>query len=446
MPNLKDLDRKFYLPLLVSVLCYYLLGYEVERTDSTYLITTYLIAFGAYFYILYQKPQHSQIQMLVIVAVLFRIVLIASFPALSDDIYRFVWDGRLINANIHPFAELPTYYLSSNHAVDGLNLELFNNLNSPEYFTIYPPLAQFVFWLATAFTDSIYGSVVIIRILILLAEIGTLFIGLRLLHRYLLPQRNILIYALNPLVILELTGNLHFEAFMIFFILLSVYCLQHNAITKSAFFMAAGIASKLLPLMLIPLFLRRLKTKSLVRWILLTSLFTALFFIPLLNSELIHGMSKSIGLYFQKFEFNASVYYLIRKLGYWVVGYNIIGSVGKVLPFIVIIFIAFLSLKRLGKANVFEMMMWVLTGYFLLSTTVHPWYITTIIALSIFTNYIYVIFWSSLIFLTYLGYHETGFNENLFVVSLEYVAVFIILGHEIFTNVKNKNSKIAGLI
>lgn len=443
MLNLNSIRKNVYLPLVICLLSYVYVGYFIERWESEELFFAYFFAFISYLYILYQKPGAQQVQGLLAMAILFRLVFIVSFPALSDDIYRFVWDGRLLNAGIHPFAELPSYYLIEGHGVAGLDEELFFKLNSPNYYTIYPPLAQFIYWLATVFTDSIVGSAIIIRVLIIFAEIGTLFIGAKLLQKYSFPSRNILIYALNPLVVVELTGNLHFEAFLIFFLLLSIHCLRHNAISKSAFFMAASIASKLLPLMLLPLFIRRLKLKPLIIWMILIGVFTVIFFMPLFSIDLINGMSSSMCLYFQKFEFNASIYYLIREIGYSMTGYNIIESAGKILPILVLVFIVILSVVKLKQANIFETMMFGLTGYFLLSTTVHPWYITTILVCSIFSNYRYPIIWTGLIFLTYSGYTETGYMENMLWVSLEYFLVITILLYEIITITKNKDSRIA---
>ncbi|MEQ9229236.1 MAG: hypothetical protein RIF46_01035, partial [Cyclobacteriaceae bacterium] len=66
-------------------------------------------------------------------------------PSLSDDFYRFIWDGRLLAHGIHPFAELPGFYLDPSLNIPGIDQSLFDNLNSKEYFTIYPPFAQLIF-------------------------------------------------------------------------------------------------------------------------------------------------------------------------------------------------------------------------------------------------------------------------------------------------------------
>ena len=95
----------------------------------------------------------------------FRALFLFSIPNLSDDFYRFIWDGRLLASGNHPFAQLPVYYMDNNVSIQGINEDLFNKLNSPEYFTIYPALSQYVFWLAASFRQIMcHGSVLVIKV------------------------------------------------------------------------------------------------------------------------------------------------------------------------------------------------------------------------------------------------------------------------------------------
>ncbi|MEQ8924560.1 MAG: hypothetical protein RLO81_02040 [Fulvivirga sp.] len=427
-----------------SILLYVQIAFNTHRFESFTLISSYSLVF-IFYLILVRKYSYSAITInyLLGLAIVIRLILVGAFPSLSDDIYRFIWDGRLLNAGIHPFTEVPSFYMIKGNEVAGLDQPLYSKLNSPEYFTIYPPFAQFVYWVSTYVTDSIYLSCIIIKSLIVLAEVGSIFIGIKLLQRYNLPKRNILLYALNPLVILELTGNLHFEAFMIFFLLLSVYLIHEYSMIRSGFFMAASIASKLIPIMFLPLLLRRLKAKPLLKWYLAILIFSSLFFFPLFRPEFITGMSESLGLYFQKFEFNASIYYIVREVGFWIKGYNIIGFAGKLLALFSFLSIVALSIFYRKSVNIFELMMLALTTYLLLSTIVHPWYITTIIFLSVFTKYRYSIVWSLLIFFTYLGYTKTGFQENMLVVVVEYIVVIAVLIYEIYAVSKKRTPWLA---
>jgi len=79
------------------------------------------------------------------------------------------------------------------------------------------------------------------------------------------------------------------------------------------------------------------------------------------------------------------------------------------------------------------MIFWVLSGYYFISTTVHPWYITNLLLLSIFTNYRFVILWSYTMIFSYFAYGEFNVKESSLWLSLEYIPVFVMLIWEIYS-------------
>jgi len=426
----------YYLLTLFSIIGYAGIAYGVQRHESVLL----LLVFGALFlmYGLIIRQQDSSIEFWIGAAFLFRLIFLFALPSLSDDFYRFIWDGRLWSAGYHPFLELPSTYVQQ--GIGGIDQQLFSKLNSPQYFAIYPPVSQFVYWLSVKVSPhSILGSVIFMRALLIAAEVGSVLIMQNLLKRFALPAKRILIYALNPLVIIELVGNLHFEALIIFFVLLVVYFLVKNRWVISAGAMALAIGSKLLPLIFLPALASMLGVKNVLRYGFLLILILFVFFIPMYNSQVINGMSESLGLYFNKFEFNASVYYLVREFGFWQYGYNIIQTVGWKLGLIAGILILAFSfgngLKWSADVDIkaypklLSDWMWVLCIYFLFATIVHPWYITTLLALSVFTSYRFVVLWTGLIFLSYVGYSQTEFNEVLWITACEYL---FVIGYLIF--------------
>jgi hypothetical protein len=242
-----------------------------------------------------------------------------------------------------------------------------------------------------------------------------------------LSENKVLIYAWNPLVIMELTGNLHLEAVMIFFVLLAVFLLQENRWVPSALSLAAGVAVKLVPLIFLPLLAFRDHWKRVMLYWSICGVAVAGFFLTTWSTALWDGPSSSLTLYFQKFEFNASIYYLVREIGFAVKGYNIIQTAG---PFLALVtFISILVLSRYTHKSMKwpQAMIWALTIYFLMATTVHPWYITTLVALAVFTNYRFPIAWSVLAVLSYAGYLETGYQENMLLVLTEYLFLAVVM-------------------
>lgn len=437
----------YYALILFTAIGYGLIGYDIQRHETPYLISVYAILFLIYLWMI--KQDQLQISFWLTVGFIFRIIFIFSLPSLSDDFYRFIWDGRLWSAGYHPIAELPSTYLKQNIA--GINGELFNHLNSPDYFTIYPPVAQFIFWASVKISpNSVLGSVVVMRVILLLAEVGTLLLIHRLLKRFSLPAKNILVYALNPLVIIELVGNLHFEGLTIFFLLLAAYLVIINKWIGSAMSIALAVGTKLLPLIFIPGLVRTIGVKRFIQYGVVFTAFTLLIFFPLYDQSVFQAMMSSVSLYFNKFEFNASLYYLIREYGFWQYGYNTIQTTGWKLGLIAAILILIFSFRKGLKWNsdmeidslrvLVSDWMWVLSVYFLFVTILHPWYITTLLVFSIFTSYRFPMVWTGLIFLTYAGYTVNGFAENLWLTAFEYI---VVIGYFIFEIISQRNKLIS---
>ena len=177
--------------------------------------------------------------------------------------------------------------------------------------------------------------------------------------------------------------------------------------------------------------IQRLQHRESSRYFVSTNLFfvkidqvvIVLLFVPLLSGAFFNNFGASLDLYFQKFEFNASIYYAIRWVGYQVVGYNWIQSAGPALAVIVllgILTVAFFE-KEITWKNIFGKMLFAICLYLAFATIVHPWYLSLPIVLCLFTPFRFPILWSGLIFLTYINYSYATYVENLWMVEIEYV-------------------------
>ena len=353
-------------------------------------------------------------------------------PNLSEDVYRFIWDGKLWWEGIDTYAFLPSEIIKENI----LSPDLFAQLNSPNYYSIYPPLNQLIFTLGAFFDNTTLG-IIAIRLFIILVEIGTLFLLPKVLQQYGKDPKSLLFYAFNPLVILELSGNLHFEAFVIFFLLWSIYEFEKRRTNKSAIAMGLAISFKLVPLILLASFFRKLNLKQYIKFIFLACLVAAISFLPFLFSDALKGISTSTSLYFMNFEFNASLYYLIREIGFAVKGYNIIATAGPLLGILAFSGMVIFNILASSKMKLPERMLWTYMIYFLFATTVHPWYVLPILVLGLLNGYKFTILWSFLAFFTYWGYSESGFQEHLGIVAVEYISLVIFIVFEVVQKIKN---------
>ncbi|SHK51436.1 glycosyltransferase 87 family protein [Hymenobacter psychrotolerans] len=443
MPQPVSSWRLVHLPaLLLSGAAYIGLAYCTPRAEFGQLAGLFGVAFGLYWLLLQTKlPLRTGL----LAALLLRLLWLPALPALSDDYHRFRWDGLLVAAGVNPYQYRPDELAAVAKELRGASAEtaarqlapqrqqletLYPKLNSPHYYSVYPPVCQAVFGLASGlFPASEQCAVLLMRLVLLLAEAATAGLLLALLRRFELPPHRALWYLLNPLVVVELTGNLHFEALVVTFLLLALWLLVRGRWPGAAGGLALAIGTKLLPLLVLPLLLRRLSWRRFLAVSALTGMVVVLLFLPLVSAELARNIGRSLDLYFRSFEFNASLYYLLRAAGYWLTGYNQIARIGPALAltFIVVIGGLLLGEKRPSWVSLPRTLLLLLTAYYLLATVVHPWYLTPLLALSVFTRYRYLLVWSGLAVLSYAAYQTTAYTENPWLLALEYGGVLLAL-------------------
>ncbi|WP_344930021.1 mannosyltransferase [Aquimarina addita] len=441
--------------ILLTLLFYYSFGYQLERTDFIKMSALWIALFFIYYKII--QSNSNSLKLLGIVALAARIIFLFAIPNLSQDFYRFIWDGRMLLEGLNPYLSLPETWVTEGTIPVAQGKELYEGMGelNGSHYTNYPPISQFCYLIASVFAGkSILGSAIVLRILIILADIGVFFYGRKLLNSLRLPEHRIFWYLLNPFVIIELTGNLHFEGVMIFFIIWSLYLLQKGLWYWSAMVLALAVSVKLVPLLFLPLVFQKFIVGShqlsltqrflkLFSFYVIVLLTTLLLFAPFLSKEFIANFSQTIGLWFQNFEFNASIYYIIRWIGFQTVGWNIIETAGKILPLVIIGLLLLLTFFRKNSSTVavITVMMIGISCYYFLSTTVHPWYIAVPLSLCIFTKYKFPIGWSFIIILSYTAYIDPNFKENLWFITAEYLVVFSIFIYEICRNTQRISLK-----
>ena len=475
LTNLYKYHKTPLLFILLSSIFYLSFAYDLVRTDTLKLLLLYVALFVFAFKII--KTAGFYFRLLVISALLFRLLFLFAIPNLSQDFYRFIWDGRLILEGLNPYLYTPDYFINNGQFPIAQAQELYNGMGSlsASHYSNYPPLNQLCFTIAALVSSkSILGSTIALRILIIAADMGTLYFGKKLLERLKLPPNRIFWYILNPFIIIELTGNLHFEGVMIFFFVWSLYLLHSGKWKWAAVILACSISVKLIPLMFLPLLfwwfskdgkenvianevkqsvtedgiaasqVPRNDVSKLILFYAIVGLITGLLFLPFFSIEFINNYSKTVGLWFGQFEFNASIYYLAREIGYIITGYNEIAIIAKALPmvslFIILGFSFFKKNNTIPKLT--TSMLLAFTCYLFLSTTVHPWYIAMLVILCVFTNYKFPLVWSLALVLSYLAYANVSNSENLWIIGLEYLIIFTAFVWEVLLKKQIKNSSI----
>jgi hypothetical protein len=414
----------------------FFLGYWVDRSDFNTLFTAYVVFFGIYLYLIcFERLSQADVRWYVGLGVLLRVLLLFSIPNFSDDVFRFIWDGRLLAQGIHPFAHIPDYFMGTGRQVPGLTTGLYNRLNSPEYFSVYPPVCQAVFGTAAwLFPVNERGAVFVMKLFLLGCELVTM----RGLHKggfCEAGKKAGLIYALNPLVILEVAGNCHFEGAMICFLVLGISALQRMQVGKAALWLALSTASKLVPLMFVPIVVGYLGWKQGFRFVVYLLVCLTVLFAPLFDRTVFLNIGSSLDLYFQQFQFNASIYYLLRMLANWVTYMEMGRLVGPLLGFAVVAGILALAwhTRRAGQegSGGIDLRVAFLGASMLQmsgAAVVHPWYITLPFALGLGTRWqVPAIAWSGLAILSYSHYAGGRFQEHFGWIGLEYGILWVLI-------------------
>lgn len=414
------------LSILLFMTALVIMGYFLPRSSFNWQLSMFSLAFLAY-WILYRlfKEGTVSISFGLGLAFVFRLLLLFAIPELSDDFYRFIFDGHLIKSGINPYTFLPEMAIThlDLQQSDGYWQSLMEGMNSRSYFSIYPPLHQFFFWLSSLAGESLMRNILLLRLVILGFEGLNFYLIFRIIKDWNLPESRLWLYAFNPLVILELSGNLHFEGIVLTGLLTSLYFFGRKKLLMSNLGWLWAVGVKLTPLMLGPVLLKFWGKEKRGEFILAASGFILLFFWPLLLGDSLSNYWQSFRLYQSKFEFNASVYYLIRWISGFFVDYNPIVYVGPFLNYLALALILGISLfRKMGDVRALAVaILWIYLCYLLLQTVVHPWYIIPAFGISVLSNNRIFLVWSGLVFLSYSAYSdELRVIENQFLLILEY--------------------------
>jgi hypothetical protein len=403
---------------------FYLLSFELQRTDTLSLLLTFS---GLFFLLWFWIRNFSTLTSIFLLGIVCRLIFWNHIPALSQDFYRFIWDGNIQLLGINPYRYTPDEIINLiDFPSSGILYEKMGNLSNNHY-SNYPPISQYLFQFIAYFNrGDILQPIFALRIIYMFGELFLFFGAKILFEHFKIPSINIAWYFLNPLVIVEGFGNLHGEPLMITFTVFSwLYCFKKKPVL-GGFFMTIAVGTKLLPLLLTPIFFRYLGLRKFLIYSFSLIIFSCVLWLPFLSEEMIKNYTQTIQLWFTTFEFNGSIYNIIRAIGYEIKGYNIIRQLGKITPFITILFVIIFSLLRANFTHkeIYKNMLLLLSCYFFIATTVHPWYIINLILLGLLTGYFFPILWSMTVFWSYSAYGFNVVEEKIGYQLVSYVLVY----------------------
>jgi alpha-1,6-mannosyltransferase len=357
---------------------------------------------------------------LLLILVVVRATFIGMEPLGSDDVYRYVWDGRVQTAGINPYRFAP-----DDSALRSLNTEELPSLvNHPDMKTIYFPLCQWLFYLGYHLGG---GHVWGFQFLLLVAEILTL-IGLVMLMRELsFSPWLALIYAASPLAILQFSLDAHVDAFG-FPLLIFAFLFYHRKKTNlSLLFFGLSLLIKPVAFVILPiLFLREHGVLKKAKVILVP---LAVLLIPFVPYALSANPFEALATFSERWYFNGALFSAL---------YPLFSDNQTTRLWCLVILAVALAALYWNKKPMHETAVLAVLLLLLCSPVAHLWYIGWLIALlplAPFSSGIALAATASLPSITFVTYQLNGvWKDYSLVLLLEYVPVIALLVLDLWKN------------
>ncbi len=388
------------------------LSYLVKQQDFLALISFYLIAFTSYLVLgVYYPMSEKWINR----SFWIKLFLLFAFPQASDDIFRFYWDGMVCVQGISPYQYLPSELVERNDIF--IDQDVYQKLNSKSYYSVYPPILQFVFGLCYFLSyKSVYLFSILWKLILLLADYGSI----RLFKKISVSTKKWYWFAFNPLIMYEVFGNGHAEGLLLFLLVGVIWAIKQDNRNQGLVFLSLASAIKIFPLVFFPLLLKNAGIKKIVILSSTAVLLLLLFFLPIY--PYFDHFLESIKLYFRKFEFNGSLFEIWKWIDYRRFGYDNIAGISRFLSFGFLLMLMVFSLRylRSNESNPAKTIFWIWVSYLLLSSTVHPWYVVPVFLISLFISNLSGMVWSLLVILSYCWYDTELFKYKYIFMIIEY--------------------------
>ena len=326
----------------------------------------------------------------------------------DDDIRRYVWDGRLQRLGYNPYLVVP-----SDPTMAALHTDETRALNNPNLPSIYPPGAQFFFRMVTAVRESVFAM----RVAFAFCELAIVLLLLDSLRRTGRGEHWVLAFAWHPLLATEVVGSGHVDIFGVLLLVLSFAALLRRWRTFAAVAFALAVAVKFLPIVLLPLYWRRVR----IRDGLLAAIVFVLLYVPFLD----HGRiaTGSLGSYIQGFGFNDPIFEALRQ----VVSPKVLAALAAFMGVLVAVW--FRTKSESTSSDAFA---WPMAASLLCAPAVFPWYLLWLLPFVRSVATLPLIIWTISILPTYIVWHLRTMGRSFvlpgWVMLLEYGAVAITSG------------------
>ncbi|MGR3175219.1 MAG: hypothetical protein ACUZ8N_11575 [Candidatus Scalindua sp.] len=369
--------------IVIEILCVAIafIG-DIEKNIPcfTFLYTASFIAYiFAVFYVsrngeISEQDGNSSREILwaiIIFSLIFRFTLLPMTP--SDDMYRYLWEGKLQLNWINPYSHPP-----ESSSLEHLKDSFFSGINHKHLSTIYPPLMLVVF----AVADYVSHSIISMKSLFLLFDVLSIFLLLRFLSVMGKDSANVLIYAWSPLILINFAARGHGDSLQIFFVILALYLCAIRKNLRSAISIGLAVMSKFVFIIIAPFLISSLIPGKRLKYVIALLSVIAILYLPYVGAG--KGLFSTLFHFGTQYHFNDSAHFLIFCLS---IGSPLISKIITAMIFGAVLLYLYkkylnthLVEHDINKNDSIIRFAFLSIGAFLiLAPTLHPWYLTWIV-------------------------------------------------------------------
>jgi len=377
-------EPSFFIPLAVASVAYLL---AIRELFSTPEFPKRVIVFG------------------LILSALWQFQFLRMPPGVDDDIHRYLWDGRVQRLGYNPYIVVP-----GDPALASLHTSETRTLNNPEVPSPYPAGAQLFFRAVTWIHESTFA----LKVAFVLCDFAIAFVLLDVLRRTRQGEHWVLAYAWHPLLAIDVAGSGHIDILGVLLLLVSAASLVRRCRAVAAVSFGLAVAVKFLPIVLLPLYWKRVRTRDAA----LAAIAVGLLYAPFFN----HGRLPigSLGTYVQRFRFNDPVFATLER----VAAPQLVAGLAVLVGFLTAIWMRRKSAE--GSAEAFA---WPMAASLFCAPVVYPWYLLWMLPFLRSTSTLPILVWTLSILPTYYVWHLRTVGRPWLVpdwiVILEYGSVVV---------------------
>lgn len=316
-----------------------------------------------------------------VLAALWRIPFLLSPPGPDDDIHRYLWDGRLQRLGYNPYLVIP-----SDPSLASLHTPDTRTLNNPDLPSPYPPGAQMFFRAVIAIHESLFS----LKVAFVFCDLAIVLVLLEILRGTGQGAHWVLAYAWHPLLATDVAGSGHIDILGVLLLLVSAAALGRRWRAVAAVAFGLAVAVKFLPIVLLPLYWKRVRIRDSI----LAATVVGLLYVPFLN----HGRIPigSLGTYLRSFRFNDPVFAALERVAapQFAVGLAVLAGL-----------LVAIWLRRKSEAWSPDAFAWPMATSLLCAPVIYPWYLLWLLPFVRSASSVPIIIWTVSILPTYYVWH-----------------------------------------